>query len=131
MEVIGKSAHHETFFATESSARNEARMRVAKNGDALKLGVSSRTSRDERLPRFQSRTAGGAPGQMLLHAHAGREVQFAVEIRIDQSCRLFTFHGEFSFVDEAIIVARNRARARASRDITVPMGMPAMAAISL
>ena len=72
----------------------------------------------------RQRLAFGAAFQMLFGLQRLRRIQFAVQIGLDEKA-LLAIHAGLP-----INFSRNRARPRASRDITVPIGAPVAAAIS-
>src|SRR6266849_1876213 len=57
--------------------------------------------------------------------------QLVIDVRIDQTSDLVTRHDASPIADAGSSTASSRSRARASLDITVPIGMPTTAAISL
>src|SRR4051812_24111273 len=80
------------------------------------------------LERRQLRTAGRAAGQMRLDLVDLHVVELTVQIGLQQRAGGFTFHAGLRASGESAFLIILRARAR--RDITVPMGTPRTAAIS-
>src|SRR5947209_1068149 len=69
--------------------------------------------------------------EVALERQGARQVELAVEIGREGLLRGRTAHRRPSLTPWAIRKSCKWRRARARRDITVPMGMPTMAAISL
>jgi hypothetical protein len=68
---------------------------------------------------------------MLAHGCQGRRIELAIEIRIQVAFHKFATHRRVSLSAFSFSIVCNRSRARASRDMTVPIGTPATSAISL
>ena len=69
-----------------------------------------------------------AGAQMLLGLACGKQIEFAVNVGVNQFANLFVIHGHF--VSGFKIICSWR-RPRAKRDMMVPIGTPAISAISL
>src|SRR5258708_10823297 len=77
------------------------------------------------------RLSAGATGcQMILDFRPEARVQLVIEIGFDQITGRRAFHLGYLFIREVTHCSR-RLRARASRDITVPIGTEAVSAMSL
>src|SRR4051812_20973276 len=80
-----------------------------------------------KLPKL--RRAVLTTGNMCFDVAGARHVEFAVDQAMQKHLCFIARHCAFSSI--ASHAARNIERARASRDITVPTGTPAISAISL
>ena len=81
------------------------------------------------LQPLRSRPAGD--GEMLVDLQGIRHVQFDIVVGVDEFLDLLAIHERpplCGWVERAVC---NCLRARVSRDITVPIGTPAISAISL
>src|SRR5580700_11599134 len=76
--------------------------------------------------RFEFFRASGAGGHMGLDVAGMAGIKLAVDERVQQDFSFVAGHDPSS----AFHAVRSMARARASRDITVPTGAPTMSAIS-
>src|SRR5689334_5310328 len=86
-----------------------------------------------RLKLDQTRmsfSAGRTGCEMVLDFRVQNRIQFAVEIGLDQITRQSARHLE-SLLVRAVTHSSRRLRARASRDMTVPIGTLAVSAFSL
>ena len=72
----------------------------------------------------------GAAGDMRLDLARVAGVEFAVDQCVHQHACFLAIHGDLPPPSAAIQASRNRPRARASRDITVPMGASITVAMS-
>ena len=76
------------------------------------------------------RPAGFAGRQVLIDRHDARDVQLLIDIRVQAATDIGAFHAHDS-CRACCRCCSSSLRARARRDITVPSGMSATAAISL
>src|SRR4029077_6814068 len=83
----------------------------------------------ERIP-MQGCTGRTIP-KMPLNFQIAHQVEFTINIALDQGLSFCATHLGPPSPLAATMQSRNRARARASRDITVPTGTPAISLISL
>src|SRR5260370_41416417 len=74
--------------------------------------------------------AGDTACQMIPNFRLHTGIELVVEIGLNHFAGRCAFHFEYLFVREGTHCSR-RLRARASRDITVPIGTEAMSAMSL
>src|SRR5258707_13928463 len=74
--------------------------------------------------------AGDTACQMIPNFRLHTGIELVVDIGLNQFAGRCAFHFEYLFVRE-VTHSSKRLRARASRDITVPIGTEAMSAISL
>jgi hypothetical protein len=115
-----------------------ATLRAASVGDRITDFLSERIRRVEvddtgsqRRPHHANFTKrGGTLGALFkvtLDFDTPLEIELAIRIAMNQRTRGFTGHGDSSLVRNCA----RRLRARAKRDITVPIGSSAISAISL
>ena len=106
----------------------DARLEEGRGREVRRLGADEL---DELFLAGQFRLALGATGEMFLQFQAGRQIELAIAVSAEESCGFVVVHGADSFSRARMSSSRSRPLARASRDMTVPMGMPTMEAISL
>jgi len=75
----------------------------------------------ERLPLRDSAPADRAGVQVIANGARRFGVELAIDVRVQVSFDVFTSHGTVSIV-AGFNSRSNRSRARARRDITVPIG---------
>ena len=106
-------------------------MRVFKKGDGVKRGVSARMISVNSFSAARCFLTLGATGEVFLHLHARVQVQLAIAVGAQNLRGFVVVHKAVSLSFPATSSSRSRPLARASRDITVPIGIPAITAISL
>src|SRR5579885_863877 len=116
-------------------------MATAINSDAANAALNASERRGRGMPqlRYAQRLlqllesavtdhAFRAGREMLRDFRAARGVQLVVQVGVQQGARFKAIHGE---VSSPVNSFARRSRARASRDITVPIFNPVIEAISL
>src|SRR5690242_4775037 len=95
----------------------------------MEIRQAAAHARSQGSQPFRNARAGDALAQMALHFEAAHKVQLPIDISMDQLLYLAADHARASLGLASSFCSR--ARARASRDITVPTGTAVTSAISL
>ena len=105
--------------------------------DALPQAIRRRVVRRaphhpaQRVALGNAAVTGGAPAQMIAHGGGEFRVELAIHVCVEVAFGLFAGHRSVSIAAVSFSRVASRSRARASRDITVPIGTRTTAAISL
>ena len=85
----------------------------------------------QRLPLRDPPAAGGASADMIADCGRRIRIELTIDVGIQVALDVLAAHGSFSIGVSSFSSASSRSRPRARRDITVPIGTPTTAAISL